>query len=301
MALEAGVSHQDLFEYNGREIYNMFEFGYGMEENLENNENENWFDLLENQTNHYWNSTSTLSSPPPPSLPPLLIEDPKPAADTAGDVPPVKPRRRRQRNRKNKEEIEKQRMTHITVERNRRKQMNNYLSALRQLMPDSYVHRSDQASIIGGAINYVKELEHRLQFLNGKKKMNYEPVDHHITGSSSSAGNSAGSISEPAMDTEPIGELDDVEVTVVENHANLRIRSKKRPRQLLKMVSGLQRLRFSILHLNVTTIDQTVLYSLNVKVEDDCQVGKGSVDEIVSAVSQILSSKIHEDEEASII
>jgi len=50
-------------------------------------------------------------------------------------------RRRRQRSTKSAEDAESQRMTHIAVERNRRRQMNEYLAALRSLMPDSYVHR----------------------------------------------------------------------------------------------------------------------------------------------------------------
>lgn len=54
---------------------------------------------------------------------------------------PSRPKRRRARSRKNKEEIENQRMTHIAVERNRRKQMNEYLSVLRSIMPESYVPR----------------------------------------------------------------------------------------------------------------------------------------------------------------
>lgn len=52
-----------------------------------------------------------------------------------------KKRRRRQRVCKNKEEAETQRMTHIAVERNRRKQMNEHLAVLRSLMPESYVQR----------------------------------------------------------------------------------------------------------------------------------------------------------------
>lgn len=50
-------------------------------------------------------------------------------------------KRRRTKSAKNMEEIENQRMTHIAVERNRRKQMNEYLSVLRSLMPSSYVQR----------------------------------------------------------------------------------------------------------------------------------------------------------------
>ncbi|KAI6689279.1 hypothetical protein NL676_026107 [Syzygium grande] len=78
-------------------------------------------------------------------------------------------KRRRSRSSKNKEEIENQRMTHIAVERNRRKQMNEYLAVLRSLMPPSYSQRGDQASIIGGAINFVKELEQLLQSMQTHK------------------------------------------------------------------------------------------------------------------------------------
>lgn len=52
-----------------------------------------------------------------------------------------KKRRRKPRVCKNKEEAESQRMTHIAVERNRRKQMNEHLAVLRSLMPESYVQR----------------------------------------------------------------------------------------------------------------------------------------------------------------
>lgn len=50
-------------------------------------------------------------------------------------------KRRRTKSTKNKEELENQRMTHIAVERNRRRQMNDYLAVLRSLMPPSYVQR----------------------------------------------------------------------------------------------------------------------------------------------------------------
>nr|CAB3488089.1 unnamed protein product [Digitaria exilis] len=78
-------------------------------------------------------------------------------------------RRRRQRSVKSAAEAECQRMTHIAVERNRRRQMNEYLAVLRSLMPDSYVQRSDQASIVSGAIDFVKELEQQLQSLEAQK------------------------------------------------------------------------------------------------------------------------------------
>ncbi|KAK4745489.1 hypothetical protein SAY87_011801 [Trapa incisa] len=63
-----------------------------------------------------------------------------------------------------------QKMSHITVERNRRKQMNEHLSVLRSLMPCFYVKRGDQASIIGGVVDYISELQQILQSLEAKKQ-----------------------------------------------------------------------------------------------------------------------------------
>lgn len=57
--------------------------------------------------------------------------------------PAVEPYRRKRRTKRprNEEDIKNQRMTHIAVERNRRKQMNEYLALIRSLMPPSYVQR----------------------------------------------------------------------------------------------------------------------------------------------------------------
>ncbi|KAK8686542.1 hypothetical protein V6N13_125566 [Hibiscus sabdariffa] len=63
-----------------------------------------------------------------------------------------------------------QRMSHITVERNRRKQMNEHISVLRSLMPCFYVKRGDQASILGGVVDYINELQQVLQSLEAKKQ-----------------------------------------------------------------------------------------------------------------------------------
>ncbi|KAL8095780.1 transcription factor SPEECHLESS-like [Apium graveolens] len=63
-----------------------------------------------------------------------------------------------------------QKVSHITVERNRRKQMNDNLSVLRSLMPCFYVKRGDQASIVGGVVDYITELQQVLQSLEAKKQ-----------------------------------------------------------------------------------------------------------------------------------
>lgn len=313
MALEAVVFQQDLFGYNGKDLYSLFGGNWSCEFGLEKEDEKSCcFDTLESQTetSHHYENWNSPSQPPPPSIVPHLNEwhhhnsspeglIPKQVPDFDSTLPTAtssssRPKRRRSKSKKNQEEIENQRMTHIAVERNRRKQMNEYLSVLRSLMPESYVQRGDQASIIGGAINFVKELEQRLQWLGGQKeKENGEagssaPFSEFFTfpqySTCSTVSDNSVSMADTVGGNQAV--IADIEVTMVESHANLKIRSRRRPKQLLRMVSGLQSLHLTILHLNVTTIDQTVLYSLSVKVEDDCKLT--SVDDIATAVYQML-------------
>ncbi|XP_074587576.1 transcription factor bHLH94-like isoform X2 [Curcuma longa] len=180
--------------------------------------------------------------------------------------------RRRQswrRKRLKEEEVaETQRMTHITVERNRRKQMNDYLAVLRSLMPPSYVQRVDQASIVGGAISFVKDLERSVEFLEARKRIKHKSNLF-------------------AAADENMAAAADVEVSLQDRHANVKIFSRRRPRQLLSLVLAFHTLRLTAIHLNITTIDAMVLYNFNLKVEDDCHFT--SVDAIATAVHQIIA------------
>ncbi|KAF8018498.1 hypothetical protein BT93_H3393 [Corymbia citriodora subsp. variegata] len=220
------------------------------------------------------------ASPPPPPPPALL-------GTVAG-----RRKRRRMRMVKNRDEVESQRMTHIAVERNRRKQMNDYLAMLRNMMPASYVQRGDQASIIAGAINFVKELEQHLQSLKSQKwpeqangpRSTLPSGDHPFSDFftfpqySTRPGSSRGPDAQPAVA--------DVEVTLVDSHANVKVLSRNQPKQLLRMVEGLHCLRLGVLHLTLTTVQNMVLYSFSVKVEDSCQLT--SVNEIATAVYEMV-------------
>ncbi|XP_073526494.1 uncharacterized protein [Phyllobates terribilis] len=111
----------------------------------------------------------TSSSPaavPPPS--------PTPAASAGGDEVAEEvgcsPRGRKRRKVAVVEEEGGIKMCHIAVERNRRKQMNEHLTVLRSLMPCFYVKRGDQASVIGGVVDYISELQQILQSLEAKKQ-----------------------------------------------------------------------------------------------------------------------------------
>ncbi|MCD7447441.1 hypothetical protein HAX54_029707 [Datura stramonium] len=239
-----------------------------------------------------------------------------------------KKRRRRPKICKNKEEAENQRMTHIAVERNRRKQMNEHLAVLRSLMPESYVQRGDQASIVGGAIEFVKELEHILQSLEAQKIIllqqggndsgsgggnnNSNSGDGEVPNANARAGETeyfptpfAQFFSYPQYTccqlpnkytSKSKAAIADIEVTLIETHANVRILSRRRFRQLSKLVAAFQSLYLTVLHLNVTTLDPLVLYSISAKVEEGCQVN--SADDIAGAVHHML--RIIEEEAATL-
>lgn len=61
-------------------------------------------------------------------------------------------------------------------------------------------------------------------------------------------------------------EAADIKVTLIQTHVNLKIECQRRPGQLLKVIVALEDLRLTILHLNITSSETSVLYSLNLKV-----------------------------------
>ena len=132
---------------------------------------------------------------------------------------------------------------------------------------------------MGGAIEFVKELEHLLQSLEVQKlrllhqgvaqdnddtaisKFMRPPFSHYFVHPQctwSQAPNKYTSQTKTA--------IADIEVTLIETHANLRILSRRSPKQLSKLVAGFQTLYLTILHLNVTTMESLILYSISTKV-----------------------------------
>ncbi|XP_011100183.2 LOW QUALITY PROTEIN: transcription factor bHLH96-like [Sesamum indicum] len=275
MALDAVIF--DPFIYGCKDYsYNMGGFGgFGLPPLQEESPNPENLDI----SGHYWDS------PPPSSVAQNTTSSPETYGGAGDGLGGCCRKRRRTKSLKNQEEMENQRMTHIAVERNRRRQMNDYLAVLRSLMPPSYSQRGDQASIVGGAINFVKELEQLLQFLEAHKPSNQQ---HPNAAHSSLFSNffTFPQYSHVQAAAERLSSVADVEVMMVESHANIKILTKKRPRQLLKMVAGFQSICLTILHLNITTVDQSVLYSFSVKVEDECQLS--TVNEIATTVHDIV-------------
>ncbi|KAL2468875.1 transcription factor bHLH [Forsythia ovata] len=198
-----------------------------------------------------------------------------------------KRKRKRTKTGINKEETENQRMTHITVERNRRRLMNDHLNSLRSLMPPSYVQRGDQASIIGGAIDFVKELEQLLESLEAQKRLKTGCCDTVPTSKWEDQVKEEDSIRGDLLTVESKSPSADVQVTVIQNHVNLKIQCMRRHGQLLNAILAFESLKLTVLHLNVTSLDDSLVhYSFSLKVEEDCKMG-GSAAEIAGAVHQI--------------
>lgn len=148
--------------------------------------------------------------------------------------------------------------------------------------------QGDQASIIGGAIEFVRELEQLLQCLESQKRRRLIGSDaalHPIGDSTPLSIQPSQSALFPPLplpnDELKLIEFDsglreetaeiksclaDVEVKLLGFDAMIKILSRRRPGQLLKTIAALEDLQLNILHTNITTIEQTVLYSFNVKV-----------------------------------
>ncbi|KAL2318333.1 hypothetical protein Fmac_032209 [Flemingia macrophylla] len=226
------------------------------------------------------------------------------------------------------------RMSHITVERNRRKLMNENLSILRSLMPSFYVKRGDQASIIGGVVDYINELQQLLQCLEAKKQRKvysdvlsprlvssprpsplsprkpplsprinlpisprtpqpgspYKPrlqqqgyISPTITNSPTSSASSSinDNINELVANSKSV--VADVEVKFSGPHVLLKTVSPPIPGQALRIISALEDLALEILHVSISTVDETMLNSFTIKIGIECQL---SAEELAQQIQQ---------------
>ncbi|KAL3524388.1 hypothetical protein ACH5RR_017222 [Cinchona calisaya] len=223
-----------------------------------------------------------------------------------------------------------QKMSHISVERNRRKQMNEHLTVLRSLMPCFYVKRGDQASIIGGVVDYISELQQVLQSLEAKKQRKvysevlsprllssprssqlsprkppisprltlpisprtpqpnspYMPARFQQQGlpspcSSSTTHSSIDSANELVANSKSA--IAEVDVKFCGPNVLLKTVSHHIPGQVLKIISALEDLSLEILHVDMKTIDDTMINSFTIKIGIECQL---SAEELAHQIQQ---------------
>uniref|UniRef100_A0A453J634 BHLH domain-containing protein n=3 Tax=Aegilops tauschii subsp. strangulata TaxID=200361 RepID=A0A453J634_AEGTS len=203
--------------------------------------------------------------------------------------PRTRPRAPPPEKRKKPEEAECQRMTHIAVERNRRRLMNDHLASLRTLIPSDYIPRGDQATVVGGAIDYVKQLEQQLVALQALAAAHRGegPVGTAATAASdgvfvspqytsfSQAGGVGGGVDVEAM-------------AAVGGHVRVRVAGRRWPGRFVRAVAAMENLRMAVLHLAVTSVGHdAVVYCFNLKMEDGCEVS--TADEVATVVHQIFA------------
>ncbi|KAG2543911.1 transcription factor bHLH70-like isoform X2 [Panicum virgatum] len=192
--------------------------------------------------------------------------------------------------RRKPEEAESQRMTHIAVERNRRRLMNDHLASLRSLIPSSYIPRGDQATVVGGAIDYVKQLEQQLVALQAAAAARRGAAGAVGTAATAAAD---GVFVSPqyASYSEARGCCGGVDVeamAAVGGHVRVRVAGRRWPGRLVRAVAALEDLRLAVLHLAVTSVGQdAVVYCFNLKMEDGCEVA--TADEVAAVVHQIFA------------
>jgi len=113
----------------------------------------------------------------------------------------------------------------------------------------------------------VKELEQLLQTLEAQKHTKNQSTATSPFASFFTFPQYSSSFSDVSKNGNTPEVAADIEVTMMESHVNLKVRVKRQRKQLLRMVMGLQSLRLTTLHLNVTTAaDQMILYSFSLKV-----------------------------------
>ncbi|CAN4113466.1 unnamed protein product [Withania somnifera] len=169
--------------------------------------------------------------------------------------------------------------------------MNENLKVLRSLTPCFYIKRGDQASIIAGVIEFIKELHLVLQSLEAKKRRKSlspspgpspKPLQLSPTAESPFTPNNFKELG--ACCSSPFA---DVEARISGSNVMLRTISKRIPGQIVKIINVLEKLSFEILHLNISTMQDTVLYSFVIKIGLECQL---SVEELAVEVQKSFSS-----------
>ncbi|KAI3696354.1 hypothetical protein L1987_79368 [Smallanthus sonchifolius] len=184
-------------------------------------------------------------------------------------------------------------MSHIAVERNRRRQMNEHLKVLRSMTPCFYIKRGDQASIIGGVIEFIKEMQLVLELLESKKRRRSispspGPSSKPLLGPSTPQSEHSIVVHENIKElgascNSPVA---DVEAKISGSNVVLRTVSRRIPGQVVKIITLLENLSLEILHLNISSMEDTILYSFVIKIGLECQL---SVEELAIEVQKSFS------------
>ncbi|PWA57685.1 hypothetical protein CTI12_AA405620 [Artemisia annua] len=189
-------------------------------------------------------------------------------------------------------------MSHIAVERNRRRQMNEHLKVLRSMTPCFYIKRVGFYHGIVCPSLCQLALAYKSVFLKpetASPRVRQDPSNSQVLASYGSETNTIAIIRRSTGDQASIiGELGascnspvaDVEAKISGSNVILRTVSRRIPGQVVKIVSLLEKLSLEILHLNISSMEDTVLYSFVIKIGLECPL---SVEELAVEVQKSFS------------
>ncbi|KAG0590961.1 hypothetical protein KC19_1G138900 [Ceratodon purpureus] len=180
----------------------------------------------------------------------------------------------------------------LVAERKRRKKLNERLYSLRALVPK--ITKMDRASILGDAIEYVKELQQQVKDLqeellmdskdndvpsglvNNDGTSNADPQEAKLGGAATDIGqcstkidtqNATVEVIDRQGDEELITQPMQVEVNKMDGRLlSLRIFCEKRPGVFVKLMQALDVLGLNVVHANITTFRGLVLNIFNAEI-----------------------------------
>ncbi|XP_057832421.1 transcription factor ABORTED MICROSPORES isoform X2 [Cryptomeria japonica] len=169
----------------------------------------------------------------------------------------------------------------LVAERKRRKKLNERLYALRALVPK--ITKMDRASILGDAIDYIKQLQQQVKELQEElnemdmqaanpSSPNFENgVQQTIEEETLARCSAKSDVTKPTVNepTEEMVHTMQIDVSQVDTHVfNLRIFSEKRDGGFVRLMQAMDRLGLDILNANITSFRGLVLNVFNAEMRD---------------------------------
>ncbi|CAL5187747.1 unnamed protein product [Lathyrus oleraceus] len=174
---------------------------------------------------------------------------------------------------KKTDSVTKHAQDHIIAERKRREKLSQQFIALSALIPD--LKKMDKASVLGDAINHVKQLQEQVKILEQKnQRKNIESVvyvektkscssdeDVSVSDTSSNSGNGGNCC-------HPNRSLPEVEARVSEKNVLIRIHCEKEKGALMKIIQVIENLHLSVtsnstLLFGTTKLDITIIAEMD--------------------------------------
>ncbi|CAM6018224.1 unnamed protein product [Sphagnum balticum] len=170
----------------------------------------------------------------------------KDSAECSLSIGPRPPRKRGRKPANDREEP----LNHVQAERQRREKLNQRFYALRSVVPN--VSKMDKASLLGDAITYIQELQHKLQEAESQLK---ELRISHARG---------GSSNKPPQESSP---KPAVHVHIMGQEALIRLSCLKHIYSIADIILALQDLHLEVKHSNTSAMENSLLHVVIVKMK----------------------------------